>query len=314
MNITSPPPAVRLEEFIFHPDPFKSEAVPRGLPRATMLKFLTERIDAATALRPLRQTEKVVDFYDLQEICPHFQALLQQQQKPEPDIVLRQIVLDRTLALVGAPPERESARTLYNDLIGRSSTIAEFEDLVWLNDALATPQSAARLKERIDTRRAESQPSDYQGKVELHKLEEIENVKLSRSEKANAVKERILKMPDRAGRIGEEIKMYLTIEYGYLEFLQPWAARRLRRETWAEQPEQQVAFKEDARLRAELAETFYQMGNSLVGVPHLDPQNLPALRVRCLRAAEFFGRDPVLEDVRYIREHAGTQFDILSNE
>jgi hypothetical protein len=51
-------------------------------------------------------------------------------------------------------------------------------------------------------------------------------------EKANAVKERILHNPERARRIDEKIKMYLTREYGYLEFLQPWAARRLRRESW----------------------------------------------------------------------------------
>jgi hypothetical protein len=310
-----PPPAVRLEQYIFHPDPFKSEAVPRGLSRAVVAKFLTERIDAATAVRPLRQTEKVVDFYDLQEVCPHLLELLRQKQTPVPDdIVLRQISLDRSVALVCAPVDRDFARMLYNDLIGRSSTSAEFQELVWLNDAVADPQSAARLRERIDTRLAGSQTNDYQGKLEIHKLEEIENLRLSRSEKANAVKERILKMPDRARRIAEEIKMYLTIEYGYLEFLQPWAARRLRRETWGQQPEQQVTYQGDPNLRKELAEAFYGTADSLEGAPHLQPENLPSLRVRCLRAAVFFGRHPALEDVVYIREHAGTQTDVLANE
>src|SRR4029453_11745423 len=79
-NMTPPPAAGQLEQFIFHPDPFKSEEIPRGLSRAAVTKFLNERIDAATPIRPLRQTEKVVEYYDLQEICPHFQSLLQKKQ------------------------------------------------------------------------------------------------------------------------------------------------------------------------------------------------------------------------------------------
>jgi hypothetical protein len=314
-NKSTETPAALLEQFIFHPDPFKSEEIPRGLPRAAVTKFLTDRIGAVTPIRPLRQAEKVIDYYDLHEICPHFQSLL--RKKPDAgatDGVVRQIVLGRILATMCGPPELAFTRQNYTELIDRSSSSAEFEELVWLNDAVADPRAAARLRERIAARRAALAAGDYQAKLELQKLEEIETLRLPRSEKANAIKQRILQMPDRARRILEEIKMYLTIEYGYLEFLQPWAARRLRRETWGAHPSEQVVSKENANLRIELADAFYRMANRLGDVPRLEPDSVPSLRVRCLRAAAFFGRRLSPDDVKFIRAHAGGQIDILSKE
>jgi hypothetical protein len=308
-----PKTTAALEKFILRPNIFESENVPRNLPRAEVNEFLRTRIDDKTRLKSLRQAEKVIDFYDLQEICDHLQSLLGKEEVAE-DAVLRQIVLDRSLGRVCVPSELEFAKQRYIELIARASTSAELQELVLLNDAVADPEAAVRLHKRVAERREAGAADDYQARLEFHKLEEIGDLWLPRSEKANAVKEGILKIADRPRRIAEEIKMYLTVEYGYLEFLQPWAARRLRRETWGEQPDQQVIFKEDASLRAELAKTFHRTADALAEFPHLDPENLPSLRVRCLRATAFFGMHPALADVEYIREHAGSQSDILSTE
>src|SRR5438034_148805 len=188
MNVTPPPLPVQLEEFIFHPDPYKSEDIPRRLPRAEVAKFLRERIEATTPFKSLRQAEKVVEFYDLQEICGHFESLLKQEKTA--DAVLREIVLDRSLAIVCGPREPAYARQKYADLIGRATTTAEFQELVWLNDAVSDPEGGARLQARIAALRATVRTDDYQAKLESHKPEELENVRLSRPEIANAVQER----------------------------------------------------------------------------------------------------------------------------
>ena len=69
----------------------------------------------------------------------------------------------------------------------------------------------------------------------------------------------------------------------------PWAAARLRRETWGDSPADQMVRGEDAGRRAEVAKMFQTFAANLDRMPDVDPENRPALRVRCLRAVEYFG-------------------------
>ena len=119
-------------------------------------------------------------------------------------------------------------------------------------------------------------------------------------------------MQDRKKRITQELKMYLDLDYGYLEYLNPWAVARLRRETWAQQPAQQLTRNFDTALRAEVAEMFFTAANNVERMPGVLPDNRNGLRVRCLRAAAFFGQPLSPHDQAFINEHGKGQIDLLS--
>jgi hypothetical protein len=139
-------------------------------------------------------------------------------------------------------------------------------------------------------------------------------MRLPRVQAANQVKSQILAMQDRKGRILQELEMYLTLQYGYLEYLTPWAISRLHRETWAPQPAQQITRRDDPALRSEVAQVFLTTANNIERLPGVLPENRESLRVRCLRAAEFFGHTLTPEDRAFIGKYAAGQIDMLSND
>jgi hypothetical protein len=309
-----PPGWPELDEFIFHPDQYHTESVPKDLPRQSVAKFIDERMVVTTPRNPLVQMEKVVDFYDLQEVCPHLRSLPAKKEKT-PEDIRRSTVTIRAIALVCLPPDLDFATNYAKYLIGRSSTLPEFKDLIGLNDALGGNRELVPLKLRMDQRLAElnkNRQGDYQAQVEYGNLEETMNNDLNSSQKANEIKAKTLAIPERSSRIREEIKMYLTIQYGYLEFLQTWATRRLRRETWGLQPAQQIELNRNPELRQNVADAFRARLPSLVPSREIPKENIPSFQVRCLRAIEYFGGKLTPSEAQFVEENAGNQVDPLS--
>jgi hypothetical protein len=137
---------------------------------------------------------------------------------------------------------------------------------------------------------------------------------LPRIQKANEIKAQILASPDRAYRLLQSVKIYLGLEYGYAEYLTPWAISRLKRETWGAQPADQATRKENPALRAEVARMFETTAANLSRLPGVDPADHDSLRVTCLRAAHFFGHSLSAEERTFITQHAAGQVDMLSND
>ena len=106
--------------------------------------------------------------------------------------------------------------------------------------------------------------------------------------------------------------MYLKLDYGYLEYLQPWAARRLRREAWAENPTQQLKSSDNAGLKAEIVEVFRSLMTSATIRKDLDPEFSKSLQVTALRAIRFFGGTLSKQESAFLKENQGHQMDILS--
>jgi hypothetical protein len=313
-NLPLPPGWSQLEEFIFHPDPYHQESVPRGLVRDSTAKFIEARVIPSTPRGPLLQTEKVVDFYDLQEVCPHLRGLLEKNEKTS-DGVIRSAVILRTLALVCLPPDLAFAADFAKQLVGRSSSLPEFQELIGLDDALADGSDFSLLKSRMDLRFRDldnRRQNDYQAQLEYANLQDTMNVKLNRCQRAAEQKARIIAIPDRSARIKEEIKAYLSIGYGYLEFLSGWSSRRLRRETWGEQPAQQMERAEKRELRQDVVKAFRSTMSSLAPSPGVPKENLDSLRVRCLRAIEYFGGPVSNTELQFVEKNAGLQLDPLS--
>lgn len=310
-----PPGWGQLEQFVFHPDPYHAEVVPRRLHREVVASFIDERILAATPRGALAQAEKVVDFYDLQESCPHLKSLAAKNEKT-PDDIRRSTVVVRSIAHVCLPPDLAFASDYATHLVALSSTLPEFQDLIALNDALAGGLDSAQLKSRMKIRLealGQKRQGDYQAQIEYGNLEDAMNTQLMRSLKANELKVSILAMPNRSQRIAEEIRMYLGLHYGYIEYLQPWAARRLRRETWASQPSQQTQRGDNRELRQEVALSFRAAVDSLAPSRELPKENIPSLRVRCLRAIDYFGGAVSPNEHQFVEQNAAQQLDPLSN-
>jgi hypothetical protein len=308
-------PVQLLERYVLDPDPFEGDAIPRRLPHAAVAAFVRARVTRATPFASLLRAEQLVTFYDLQEVCAHLLGLL--PPAPAPADVPAAAVIARTVA-AACPPEAVQRVAGYAAALAAAARGAtDLAELVELQDRLPPGTDARPLTARVEqlrTAAAARAATDNQARLETARLDEIRSLRLERVRRAGEVKARVLAMADRPARIGEEIKMYLTLEYGYLEYLMPWAAARLRRETWGDDPATQVLRADSAARRAEVARMFQTFAAGLDQHPDVDPENRPSLRVRCLRAVEFFGGRLAGSEQAFIGAHAGRQVDLLSNE
>ena len=295
----------KLDEFIFHTDMYHSESVPRQLPANEVVDFIRTRVTANVELRPLLQTEKVADYYDLQTIVDHLKGVIKTLAADSSRLRLSTIAT-RIVAIVGTPADVTFAAAVYQHLAQSASKLEEFQELLSLYDALNGAAPIEPLASRADSVLASLRKQEnraYEVELELRKLDEWRRITLPRAEKAQQVKAQILQIADRHRRITEEIRVYLGEQYGYLEYLQPWAARRLRREAWGPQPDSQTVPAWNAALAPDLIRAFEEA---------LSKHQDPSLQVRCLRAIAFFGGTLTDEQEHFLQANAGNQIDRLS--
>lgn len=304
----------RLERYILKPDAFQGNDIPKSLDRAEVARFVVERINAETKIKPLLRVEQVVTFYDLQEVCGHLYGLLPRIGLAE---VPRPAVIARTVAAACRPSEVRQVAGVAKALIANAHSVSDIQELMELQDRLGPQSDPAALSSRIDWLRSSGgsvAKSAHQNKIQTAKLDEMRNLRLTRVREANAIKARTLALTDRKNRILQEVKMYLTLDYGYLEYLTPWAASRLRRETWGLQPGDQDSRNEQPALREEVASVFATTAANIQRLPGVDPASYDSLRVRSLRAAEYFGQPLSAAEREFISLKAGRQADLLSND
>jgi hypothetical protein len=200
-------------------------------------------------------------------------------------------------------------------LISRAKRSAEMAEVLELEDRLGPGLDLTTFADRLVQLRgrAASDP-DPQAKFEIIPLDRMYSQSLPRLQKANEIKAQILRSPDRAYRLNQLVKIYLGLDYGYAEYLTPWAIARLKRETWGAQPTDQATRKENPRLRAEVAEIFVTTAANVRTLPGVDAADHDSLRVTCLRAAHFFGYALSADDHVFIMKHATGQVDMLSKD
>ena len=304
----------QLEAYVLKPDFFHGDAIPKHLNRGVVANFVTTRVGRDTRFPSLVRVEKLVNFYDLQEVCGHLSSLL--PPSPVPTDVAKAAVIARTIAAT-CPAQVPRVAGYSGSLIANVQSSADIVELLELQDRLGPGADSRALEARIAQLRAAAvaqSQANYQAQLETSRLDEMRSLRLDRVRRANETKAQVLAIGDRQKRIGEEIKMYLTLEYGYLEYLTPWAAARLRRETWGSSPADQIVRDEGAGKRAEIAKMFQTVAANLDRLPDVDPENRPSLRVRCLRAVEYFGGPLSVEERTWITKNAGRQVDVLSND
>jgi hypothetical protein len=307
-----------LEAFIFKSSIYTSLVVPRKLSPKEVARFLIARIEKDSKLRVLLQAEKVIDFYDIYEIVPKFRQFLDRRESSAED-VRRSIVFARVIAILGNGEDLNLAAEYYHHLVQRADSVSEFEDLVLLYESLeGSGANSAVLRQKVEAKMLLLKPVNAGGPQppppEFYKLREISQLKLPRAEQARKLKSKILSIADRNQRIDEEIQMYLTIQSGYSEYLQPWATRRIRRETWAPQPAQQVVRPEKAPLNEDVQKAFQRTLEKLKELPDLPDEIKEFAKVRSLRAILFFDGKLSAEETEFLRLYKGEQLDVLANE
>jgi hypothetical protein len=315
-NTIIPSPADRkLEHFVFAPDRFESEKIPRRLRPEQVNLYIRMRILPTTPVMPLKQAGKVIDYYDVYELCEYFRKMLDRREQGPADVV-KSAIIDSIIARVGNPSDHEFARLYYEYLVGRATTVQEYEELVDLFESLGPGTNATPLRKSMQKRLAAIEPqrqADFKMELEFHKLQEL-GARLDRAEKANAVKNKMLTNPDRAARIAEEVRTHLGLANGYPEYLRTWSARRLRRETWAEKPPQQFTRDNQPPLREQVVNAFRKGMADAAATPDVTPAEKEQWTVVSLEAIDFF--DGVLSPPQWklVKEKAPTRSDLLSNE
>ena len=205
----------------------------------------------------------------------------------------------------------------YNGFIPKASTAEEFGDLISLHDVLKLGGNSVAIRQRVKERTADlesKKASSYGAKLDYFQSEETISNALVRAEKAADIKDKILGTSDRNKRIEEEIKAYLGIEFGYLEFIQGWSARRIRQETWAAQPTEQTERNDEQPLKKQVTKSFRDFIDKLDSFSTLNDDEKKSAKIRILRAIKFFGEELSEEEESFLLPFRDTQADILSNE
>lgn len=315
-SLLDTPSIPELEKFIFDPDEYTAGVVPRKLAAPEVAKFLIGKIEKRTALKSFARVESVAEFYETFEIVEKFKQFLDKKESGEED-VRRSIIIARILARLGNVEDVGFATQYYKYLVGRAESVQEFEDLILLHEALELGTNSSDLNRKLQskiTALEASKETDFQVGLQYLKFKESIAQKLYRVEKAQSIKDGILKTTDRKKRLREEIKAYLSLEYGFLEYLQPWATERIRRETWAAQPAEQIKRNDKAPFKEDVAGALRDFLENIDKIKEIEPEDEDSIRVRLLRAIKFFDGKISAEEEGFLANYKGKQLDILANE
>lgn len=309
-------PMPELERYIFEADPYTSGAVPRKLEASEVAKFLIEKIKKDTPLKSLLRVEDVARFYETAEANEHFKTFLDKKESGEED-VRRSAVIVRIIGYSANAEDIKFAAQYYKYLVGRADSADEFEELIVAHATLGLGESSTELSQKLQTKAlalSAKKDSDYQARVEYQKYSEDLAQKIFRASRVQSIKEKILNIGDRKKRMDEEIKAYLSLEYGFLEYLQPWATGRLRRETWAIQPAEQIKRTDNAKLQEDVAQAFRNFLDKIKEIKEIEREDEDSIRLRLLRAVKFFGGKISDDEESFLKNFKGKQLDILANE
>src|SRR4051812_2938906 len=112
-----------LDEYIFHPDPYRSGAVPRHLNALEVAKYLIGRVKRDISFKSAIRVEDVAKFYETFEVTAHLRTLLDRSEADEEQL-RRSTALVRIIAYFGGD-ERAFVRDYYQGLVSRAKSPQE---------------------------------------------------------------------------------------------------------------------------------------------------------------------------------------------
>jgi len=305
-----------LERFVFSPDPFLRADFPRGLMPREVVAFVVARLRPGVPDAALEQLFLVVDHYDVHEVVPPVLALAEPKRNASgqaasaPVSPLARCTIIKLAALAGLAEDRARAAALYatacteataDDLALCQALIETFEMANLALDAAPLAEKLGAAAGALAGYERSTEPADAENRRKYGELETLAR-RLQRAQKAVAPRRSLLAMPDRAARIARLVRIYLDLPADVPGYHIDWAARQLRRETWAPQPEAQIERTFDGALRAELVAAFRQVLNE-IGEPGLDDAAAVRRRVAALDAVLFFNGRLSDDEGAYVVTH-----------
>jgi len=304
------PKAPELEAYVFIADPYQAGRPPRGLKAKEVGRYLAVMIDKATPLRVVEYAQTVAMFYDASEVVAPYRKLLDKSEKT-PDDVRRSTIFARLVASLGTDADAAAATTYFTYLCTKAESQYELFDLVELYMALSTTADPKPLADRLAARIAQLLPKvkvDDSVRLEYLKLSEAVTAMLASAQAAKKEQASILNMTDRTARLRALVELYVGITGGGRD-LRPWAAARLRRETWSDKPpEFIVRVDKPAHTRAVITALRAMLP---VYAKREDPDEQTFMKVRTLRAIQYFGGALSGAEAKYVKVNAQGQSDPL---
>jgi hypothetical protein len=312
-----------LEKFVFAPDPFTRSDFPRGLLVREIEAFVRTRIHAAVKPISIEQVCRVVDHYDVHEVAPHLLEMIEPKGAAAADSsrpgardrapvipLAARIAIIKAVALAGLAADRARAAALYKAACTEVSVddITRCQELIGAYEVACLVLDAAPLSAKLPAAaaplarfEASTEPGDAESRRKFGEFDVLVK-RLQRAAKAVAVRRAILAVADRAQRISTLVRIYLDLPTDFKGYHIDWAARQLRRESWAPQPAEQVertfvrALRDEviAAVRAVLPE---------IGVPKKDDSVGIKRRVAALDAMSFFNEVLADSDLAYLATH-----------
>ena len=138
----------QLESYVLNPDAFHGDAIPKRLQRDVVAGFVVERVGRDTGFKSLVRVDKLVTFYDLQEVCGHLSSLL--PPSPAPTEVAKAAVIGRTIAATCRPAEVQRVARYSALLIANAQSSSEIAELLELQDRLGLGADSRVLEARIN--------------------------------------------------------------------------------------------------------------------------------------------------------------------
>jgi hypothetical protein len=253
------------------------DRIPAGLTPSVALGLLHRRALA------LPGVVAVVEQYELAEAYPTLSEWLWLA-----DSAASRLTLLRALATAGGGRLQTRELGALRSELHRIREVHEwqlaFEVLGRLHDAEIERTAFAQLRRRVAELEGEE---GYQQGLTRRSLENLLHEGEFRLVGARREIQRVLLLP-RAERLRAEARIYAGLSQGFEEYIGPWAASRLVRESWAAEPPEQFVRSNSAALRAEVAAALRATLSDLAA-EQLDAEEAAWSRVKVVQAVSRLG-------------------------
>jgi hypothetical protein len=213
--------------------------VPRGIEPELVSRFIKEEIGPDSPPDAYGKMVNVLRFYERDDCLPHLRKILKGEEKTAADLV-RSAFVTQAMAEVGAPPEAEDAARYFDaHLAGHGKAIEAvdvlLETLVVLSPSGAADRLSQRIADEVNARKAFENENE-EGMRAFQRIASIQRLKLPQALAAAEGKRKVLALPGAEQR-AELVAIYMGMSSISDDLLMTWAARMLRRQAMAGDPE-----------------------------------------------------------------------------
>ncbi len=277
--------------------------VPVGLSHEQALKVLQDTPEPTSSKR-LAFVATMVFRYQLTEAYPLVAKWLEQSGTS-----YAKLELFRTLVLADGgrlqPPDAQSFLNLLPQLEYSHQWKLAFLVLAALNSSRLDQRAFQAAEDGLQKLVGD----DYGVRIERLNLQDLLAGERFRLTAAHEKVSKVLSL-ERSARLLEEARLYAEFDGGFADYLTPWAAAQLVRESWNESLDKQSDYQVSLSAKRDVIAALRKV---ITEIPDQDIEEDEAsgIRLRLLRAASYFGDHLNAEELTFIEKNSGHQMDLL---